>query len=118
MTQAVGLLFTLLHRPHPLILLFDSREVAYPYLMATPSIPDPTAITFNTFEKFFSLYEEIVQAVYQSKIKDSRKLTQALDDDTWRYIGLSQKLKKHKSDSGKIASLSKEELERLVRWKM
>ena len=87
--------------------------------MAT-SLPSPTSIVHAQFAHLRSLYPIIVKRVYEGKIKDSKKLSQALEDDAWRYEGLVKVLEgRRKSKDGEAGGwIEKAELERLVRWKM
>ena len=67
--------------------------------------------TREVFDHLLSLYDKVVEAVYQSRIKDSKKLAEALEDDRWRYQELPETLAEDD------ARITKPQLERLVRWK-
>ena len=81
-------------------------------------IPSPTSITCDQFKHLVSCYRPVVQAVYRSRIKDAIKLAQAFEDDDWRNEGLTTILASRCNDDLSGMWLKKEELERLVRWKM
>jgi hypothetical protein len=51
----------------------------------TTSPPSPTSITRAQFAHLLSTYPIVLQRVYEAKIKDAKKLAQALEDDAWRY---------------------------------
>ena len=87
--------------------------------MAT-SLPSSTSIVHAQFTHLRSLYPTIVKRVYEGKIKDGKKLGQALEDDAWRYEGLVKVLegRRKSKDGGAGGWIEKAELERLVRWKM
>lgn len=91
-----------------------------------PLVVVPTTITHASFVHLHSLYPTVVKRVYEGKIKDAKKLVQALDDDAWRYGGLVKVVhgRRGKGDAAAAGGgggggwLEKAELERLVRWKM
>ena len=85
----------------------------------TLSPPSPTSTTHTQFNHLLSLYASVLKRVYEGKIKDGKKLAQALDDEAWRYEGLVKQVKGRKGKDDKTGGwLEKAELERLVRWKM
>ena len=86
----------------------------------TPPRVVPTTITRAQFAHLHSLYPTVVRRVYEAKIKDAKKLAQAIDDDAWRYGGLVKLVhgRRGKDDGAAGGWLEKVELERLVRWKM
>ena len=86
--------------------------------MAALKTPESASITLHDFKQLLNLYDDTIKAVYSAKISDKKKLKQALEDDKWRYIELPEKLKHRKSQNTDELGINKEELERLVRWKM
>jgi hypothetical protein len=81
--------------------------------------PSPTSITHAQFTHLHSLYPTVVKRVYEAKLKDAKKLAQALEDEVWRYEGLVKLVEARRGkDDSAGGWLEKAELERLVRWKM
>ena len=97
--------------------------------MSSTTPPSAETITTTQFNHILSLYPFTVEKAYQQngRLKDSKKnpkkLSDALDDDTWRYDHLPGVLAARKAGRGADRDgegpwLEKEELERLVGWKM
>ena len=74
--------------------------------------PDDPALTLKVFHHLLFLYNQVIEAVYRARIKETKRLEEALEDDQWRYHELPMTL----SVGGE--SITKSQLERLVRWKM
>ncbi len=82
--------------------------------MLTP--PSPEATTHATFEKALKLYPWIVEKVYASKLKnDTKKVADALQRDTWRFENLPLYVALRATEG---RGLTKDEVEKLVIWKM
>jgi hypothetical protein len=93
-------------------------------------IPSPSTITSETFQIVLNCYPSIVEKVYKSKIKDAKKVSEAIERDRWRFEELPSTVAQLKSPigtkvttgKGKIdvreRGLTKEAIERLVQWKM
>lgn len=84
---------------------------------------NPTTLTHAHLLRLIALYPTVVQRVYEAKTKnDSKKLSQALEDDAWRYGALVELVESRRQDGSSSGSaggwMEKAELERLVRWKM
>ena len=90
-----------------------------------PAVPSPSSLTPEGFKAALEIYPLVAEKVYQSKIKDVKKASEALERDKWRYeelpaavaiarLGKTQKGAKDVNGAG----LSKEANERLVQWKM
>lgn len=93
--------------------------------MSSTTPPSAETITTGQFNHILSLYPSTVEKAYQQngRLKDSKKnpnkLSDALDDDRWRYDQLPGVLAARGVDTdGEGQWLEKEELERLVGWKM
>lgn len=89
------------------------------------SLPPPSSITPSVFKVALELYPSIAEKAYKSKLKDSKRVNEALERDRWRFEELPASIaamKKGKPDkAGKPkseAQMSKETVERLVQWKM
>jgi hypothetical protein len=92
-----------------------------------PQRPSPSSITATQLNRILSLYPSTLEAVYKrnSRLKDPKKLAQAIKDDTWRYeelprivAGRRGEKQGDSADGSKGAWLEKAELEKLVGWKM
>ncbi|KAJ9498493.1 hypothetical protein LTR99_003343 [Exophiala xenobiotica] len=93
-------------------------------------IPPPSTITTETFQIALNCYPSIVEKVYKSKIKDAKKVSEAIERDRWRFEELPTTVAQVKSPGstkvttgkGKIdvreRGLTKEAIERLVQWKI
>lgn len=89
------------------------------------SLPPPSSITPAGFKVALELYPSIAENVYKSKLKDSKKVKEALERDRWRFEELPVSIAAMKqgkpAKTGKPkreACMSKETVERLVQWKM
>lgn len=84
------------------------------------SLPSPSSITLSAFKAALELYPSIAEKVYRSKLKDSKRISEALERDRWRFeelpvsVAAMEKGKPNKAG----AHMSKETVERLVQWKM
>lgn len=78
-------------------------------------VPAPSAITSTAVQTALELYPSLVVKAYQSKIKDPKKLKAALERETWRFEELPSEFVDQKAQNG---GLSKDQVERLVQWKM
>jgi hypothetical protein len=85
------------------------------------SLPSPSSLTLTSFKVALDLYPSIVEKVYKSKLKDAKKIDEALKRDRWRFEELPASIaaiKKGKPDKvRKVTSedhLSKETVEKLV----
>jgi hypothetical protein len=91
-------------------------------MAASTTIPDPDNISVALFNHLLSLYPAVLQLFYKSKLKDAKKLSLALVDDDWRYERFPSELKERCKESGHDSKskgeLEKDELLRLVQWKM
>ena len=95
-----------------------------------PSTPPPQSLTTATVKVALELYPSLVEKVYTSKLKDPKKVADALQRDKWRFeelpatvaqlIGSRQKEVKPGKASGDVkdGGLTKGAVERLVQWKM
>ena len=89
-----------------------------------PTLPPPSTIGISTFQEALSLYPSLVERVYRSKLKDSKKVADALLRDRWRFDELPSSLKAHGEDHENgnddlnEGGLTKAAVERLVQWKM
>lgn len=95
-----------------------------------PSAPPPQSLTLAGFKAALELYPSLVEKVYTSKLKDDKKVSDALRRDKWRFeelpatvaqaIGVGQKKATQGKGSGDIkdGGLTKGAVERLVQWKM
>ncbi|KAK5053972.1 hypothetical protein LTR84_001934 [Exophiala bonariae] len=88
-------------------------------------LPPPTSINSSGFATALELYPSLVENVYKSKLKDVKKLNEALERDKWRFEELPLSIpilnggKESKAGkSQKRVSLSKAIVERLVQWKI
>lgn len=70
-----------------------------------------STITRPQLEQCLKLYPKLVEKVYDSRIKDGKKCSEAKARDEWRYVELPKEL-----SGSKAMSLA--QLERLVQWKM
>ncbi|OCT51651.1 hypothetical protein CLCR_09314 [Cladophialophora carrionii] len=107
--------------------------------MTRSSVPDPAALTPSSFQKALALYPSLVENVYRTKLKNDRnKVAAALERDEWRFeqlpaavsqrkanVNQAQNVRDEKATSkpkagarGTALELSKDEVERLVQWKM
>lgn len=64
-----------------------------------------------------ALYPKVVEKHYASKIKDPKRVSEAIERDKWRYEELPRSLR-IKNEQRKPMDMSLEELGRLVQWKM
>ena len=78
---------------------------------------DPAQTSLGLFHRLLRAYEEVVKAVYGKKIKDGKRLEQALKDDVWRYEELPTQLGGDRLVEASN-NLDKAQVERLVQWKM
>ncbi|KAK4935528.1 hypothetical protein LTR10_023439 [Elasticomyces elasticus] len=95
-----------------------------------PSAPPPQSFTIDAFKIALELYSSLVEKVYTSKLKDHKKVTDALQRDKWRFedlpatvaeiIGSGQKEAKDGKTGGDVkdGGLTKATVERLVQWKI
>lgn len=75
----------------------------------------PENVTLPLVRRILEIYPSVLEVFYQDKVKgDKKKTDQAQEDDRWRYEVLPIEMKQRDGDAG----LSKNELERLVKWKM
>jgi hypothetical protein len=93
-------------------------------------MPSPSTITLETFQIALNCYPSIVEKVYKSKIKDTKKVSDAIERDRWRFEELPFTVAQLKSPGGtnvttlkgktdvRERGLTKEAIERLVQWKM
>ena len=77
----------------------------------------PATITIAQIKHCLSLYPKVIEKHYKSKIKDQKKVPEALARDKWRYDELPPSLVPQ-NDRGHGTSMSLEQLEKLVQWKM
>jgi len=91
---------------------------------SSPCPPPPSTITPSQFSSILSLYPSTISKTYKTtpRLKDAKKLSHASEDDKWRYDELPRMLARRKGKDGEGVGvgrwLEKEELERLVEWKM
>ena len=84
--------------------------------------PSPFVISKSAFQQAVSLYPSLAERVYASKLKkDPKNVTQAIERDHWRFEELPTSVKERRErlkegDTG--VGLTKDEVERLVQWKM
>ncbi|KAI1616643.1 ADA HAT complex component 1 [Exophiala viscosa] len=95
-----------------------------------PSAPPPQFLSIGGFRVALELYPSLVEKVYTSKLKDPKKVADALQRDKWRFeelpanvahmIGSRQKDVKHEKASSNVkdGGLTKNAVERLVQWKI
>jgi hypothetical protein len=97
-----------------------------------PPVLTPSTISSATFQQALSLYPSLVEKVYKSKIKDPKRVRDALSRDKWRFDELPSELARLKAGEGGVdeakasktnsdlqgGGLTKEAVERLVQWKM
>ncbi|KEF56212.1 uncharacterized protein A1O9_07793 [Exophiala aquamarina CBS 119918] len=84
------------------------------------SLPLPSSTTLSAFKVALELYPSIAEKVYRSKLKDSKKINEALERDRWRFEELPlsvAEVKKGKPNKTE-AYMSKKTVERLVQWKI
>lgn len=88
-------------------------------------LPAPSSITPSSFKIILELYPSILGKVYDAKLKDGKKRSEAIERDKWRFEELPANVaaaRSQKSDKAirdiKGQGLSKEAVERLVQWKM
>lgn len=87
-------------------------------------IPSPSAVSLSTFKHALDLYPSLIEKVYKSKLKDPKKVADALQRDKWRFEELPSMVtgikisKARQSGDVKEGGLTKEAVERLVQWKM
>ncbi|KIW67225.1 hypothetical protein PV04_06491 [Phialophora macrospora] len=104
----------------------------------TRSSPPPAVLTPTSFQKALELYPSLVENVYKTKLKNDRnKVADALKRDRWRFEELPAAVSQKKANVGQATErdgkangkpkggagvaalgLSKEEVERLVQWKI
>ena len=92
--------------------------------MSSP--PTPETITPSQLTHLLSAYPVTLEKAYKlnTRLKDPKKLSRALEDDRWRYDELPRILAarrvggKGDEKSEGAPWLEKGELERLVGWKM
>jgi hypothetical protein len=83
-------------------------------MMSTSQYPPAASITKESFAKILNLYPSLIRRVYASKLKNNEaKVKEAADRDDWRYEELPKVLRERKK-----GHLTKDEIERLVVWKM
>ena len=88
---------------------------------STPASPTAATITAFQFTHLLSLYPVTVENAYKrnARLKDPKQLSDALEDDRWRYEELPRVLVARRAEKEADRPwLVKEELERLVSWKM
>ncbi|KAL2423395.1 hypothetical protein ABEF95_008062 [Exophiala dermatitidis] len=90
----------------------------------------PSTLSNDAIREALGLYPSLVEKVYRSKLKDPKKISDAIERDRWRYEGLPGAIAllksetKHEDDVGSSSAdvaegaLTKEALERLVQWKI
>ena len=92
-----------------------------------PVPPSPSSIGLSTFQQALTLYPALVEQAYKSKLKDSKKVADALLRDRWRFDELPSSISGMKARGGdpkdknvdlREGGLTKEAVERLVQWKM
>ena len=79
--------------------------------------PKPGILTKLGFAQLLQFYPHVQQVAYRSKIKDPKKLATAQQDHDWRYDELP-KLVAQRGTKLSSAYLEKEELVRLIQWKI
>ncbi len=77
----------------------------------------PLTITIPQINYCLSLYPKVIEKHYASKIKDPKRVSEAIKRDQWRYEELPRSLR-HLDGQVKATAMSLEQLERLVQWKM
>jgi hypothetical protein len=70
-------------------------------------------ITYQQAKACLAVYPELIECHYKARIKDSKKVTEAIKRDKWRYEELPQSVKGNKS-----TAIDLPQLERLVQWKI
>lgn len=95
-----------------------------------PSPPPPQSFPTAAFNVALELYPSLVEKVYTSKLKNDKKVSDALERDKWRFeelpaavaqaIGSGQKgARQGKAGNDvKDGGLTRGAVERLVQWKM
>ena len=87
-----------------------------------PTPPSLVDITHSTFTTALNLYPSLVEKVYSSKLKGNvKKVAEALERDRWRFEELPSSVarqRKGDGEGGGLKGLNKDEVERLVLWKM
>jgi hypothetical protein len=90
-----------------------------------PIIPSPAGLTLSTINSALELYPSLVEKVYKAKLKDPKKVADALKRDEWRFEDLPSLVAEARVWKGskgsadiKEGGLTKEAVERLVQWKM
>ncbi len=93
--------------------------------MSSP--PTPGILTPSQLTRLLSFYPATVDKAYKlnTRLKDPKKRSAALQDDSWRYDELPRILAARRADGREEKKkdeaapwLEKAELERLVGWKM
>ncbi|EXJ85938.1 hypothetical protein A1O1_06307 [Capronia coronata CBS 617.96] len=94
------------------------------------SLPPPAKLTADAVQRALELYPLLVERVYKAKLKDPKKVADALKRDKWRFgelpaaiaainSGGSNETKQSTSHNDIVdGALAKDALERLVQWKM
>ena len=89
-----------------------------PISAMSSSPPPPSTISKSTFNAALKLYPKLVKKVYVGKLKnDLKKVMAAMERDEWRFGGLGRGGGKGEDVNWK-EGLTKEDVERLVLWKM
>ena len=94
-----------------------SRNRCLHIISMTSLQPRPGTLTKLGFAQLLQFYPHIQQVAYRSKIKDPKKLAIAQQDHDWRYDELP-KLVAQRGTKSSPAYLEKEELVRLIQWKI
>lgn len=82
-------------------------------VMTTKGLVPNSRCSKALISQCISTYSKVVAEVYKRKLRPNT-LQQALDDDEWRYTELPSQLSPIKKDT----CLTKDDVTRLVRWKM
>ena len=77
----------------------------------------PLTITIPQLQHCLTLYPKIIQKHYASKMKDSKKVNEAVKRDKWRYDELPPTLG-YPAKKGMETHMTLEQLGRLVQWKI
>ncbi|EXJ85026.1 hypothetical protein A1O3_05701 [Capronia epimyces CBS 606.96] len=94
------------------------------------SLPSPASLSADAVQQALNLYPALVEKAYRGKLKDSKKVADALERDQWRYEDLPAAIASMKPGGENEAkqpsshadivhgALTKNAVERLVQWKI
>lgn len=89
------------------------------------SIPSPSEISRASFQAALALYPTVVEQLYATKVKDPKKVAEAVQRDKWRFEDLPSQIAAFQNGQTTPVTkdvtgggLTKDALERLVQWKM